>query len=74
MTSPYMPSIETGAKPIAFGDFRFYWLIERGIVTIKPLNEKYALNEQTGFLCSERIDGRLTRREAVKALQMAEEE
>jgi len=70
-TSPFMPGMEAGSKPIAFGDFSFYWLIERGGVTLKALHEKYAVNGVTGFIGTEFVDGRLVRREAVKALAMA---
>lgn len=70
-TSPYMPEIATGNKPVLFGDFSFYWLMERGGVALKPLREKYAAQGVTGFIGTEFIDGRLIRREAVKALTMA---
>lgn len=69
-TSPYMPGIAPGARPILFGDFRFYWLMERGGVSLKPLHEKYAVQGVTGFIGTEFIDGRLVRRDAVKALVM----
>lgn len=70
-TSPYMPGIAAGSKPVVFGNFSFYWLMERGGVTLKPLREKYAAQGVTGFIGMEFIDGRLVRREAVKALAMA---
>jgi len=70
-TSPYMPGINSGSKPIVFGDFNFFWLIERGGVTLKALHEKYAVHGVTGFIGTEFIDGRLLRREAVKAMVMA---
>ena len=70
-TSPHMPKMEAGNMPIAFGDFSFYWLIERGGVTLKALHEKYAVNGVTGFIGTEFIDGRLIRQEAVKVLKMA---
>jgi HK97 family phage major capsid protein len=70
-TSPYMPEIASGAKPVMFGDFRFYWLIERGGIALKPLREKYAAFGVTGFMSTQFIDGRLVRREAVKVLEIA---
>lgn len=73
LTTPYMPSIAAGAKPIAFGDFSYYWLIQRGGAMVKPLHEKYAATGHTGFIGNELIDGRLVRSEAVKVLQMAAE-
>lgn len=69
-TSPYMPEISAGSKPVLFGDFSFYWLIERGGIALNALREKYAANGATGFIGTEFIDGRLIRREAVKALEM----
>ena len=67
-TSPYMPGIGSGVKPILFGDFRYYWLIEGGSITLQPLHEKYARSGVTGFFGIEFVDGRLLRKEAVKAL------
>ncbi len=70
-TSPYMPEIFSGNKPIVFSDISFYWLIDRGGLTLKALNEKYALNGVTGFIGTEFVDGRLVQSEAVKVLVMA---
>ena len=28
-----MPSIGVGAKPVAFGDFSYYWVVDRKLVT-----------------------------------------
>lgn len=69
-TSPYMPGTGAGNKPVLFGDFSFYWLMERGGVALKPLREKYAAQGATGFIGTEYIDGRLIRREAIKAMTM----
>lgn len=68
--SPFMHSLEAGAKPIAFGDFRYFWLLERGYAAILPLFEKYAITGHVGFIGSERIEARLTRPDAVKVLQL----
>ncbi len=70
MISEYMPNAEAGAKPILFGDFSYYWIVKRSPVTVKMLRELFALNSQVGYLAFELIDGRLVRREAVKALQI----
>ena len=72
-TSPYMPGSGNGEKPVLFGDFSFYWLMERGGVTLKPLREKYAAQGAVGYIGTEFIDERLIRREAVKALETAQE-
>ena len=70
MISEYMPNAEAGNKPILFGDFSYYWIVKRSPVTVKMLRELFALNSQVGYLAFELIDGRLVRREAVKALQI----
>lgn len=71
MISEYMPNAESEAKPILFGDFSYYWLVKRSPVTIKVLKELFALNGQTGYLAFEFLDGKLIRRDAVKALQIS---
>lgn len=35
--SEYMPAIETGTKPIAFGDFSYYWIVGRKPVSVRTL-------------------------------------
>ena len=70
MITEHMPNAEAGAKPILFGDFSYYWIVKRSPVTVKSLKELFALNWQTGYLAFEFIDGKLIRRDAVKALQI----
>ena len=69
--SEYMPSVTSGNKPIAFGDFSYYWIINRRPLAVRTLAEKFALNDQTGYLAVEYLDGRLIRREAIKTLQIS---
>ena len=69
-TSPFMPEIAAGAKPILFGDFNFYWIGDRQGVTFKRLNERYADTGQVGFLATKRVDAKLILPEAIKVLQM----
>ena len=68
--SEYMPGAESGSKPIAFGDFSYYWLVDRRPVCIRPLVEKFALLGCIGYLAYEFLDGKLTRSEAIKVMQM----
>ena len=68
-TSAYMPTIAGGAKSVAFGDFKYYWIADRQGRTFKRLNELYAKNGQVGFIGSQRVDGKLTLTEAIKVLQ-----
>lgn len=66
-----MPSIGNGQKVIAFGDFSNYWLVQRFPLTIRTLEEKFAMRGQVGYLGCECLDGKLIRKDAVKVLQMA---
>lgn len=68
--SAAMPSVEEGAFPIAFGDFSYLWIGDRGKRSFKRLNELYATTGQVGFLASQRVDARLTLREAIKTLKI----
>ena len=71
ITSPYMPSIESGKRPIIIGDLSFYWVIERKPLAIQVLSELYKNQGQVGFIGYERVDGKLIRPEAVKTIKMA---
>lgn len=70
--SEFMPDIESGAKPIAFGDFSYYWIVGRKPVSVRTLLEKYVLYDQIGYLAFEFLDGKLVRKEAIKVIKMAE--
>jgi len=65
--------MQSGSKPIAFGDFSYYWIICRSPVSVKALSEKYALLDEMGYLAFEFIDGKLIRPEAVKVIQITTE-
>lgn len=67
-TSTYMPTIAAGAKTVAFGDFKYYWIADRQGRSFKRLGELYAPNGQVGFLGSQRVDGKLILPEAIKLL------
>lgn len=69
-TSPFVPLLGSGTKPILFGDMNYYWVADREGRRFQRLNELYAPNGQVGFLSSERVDGKLILPEAVKCLQM----
>jgi len=68
-TSFFVPTIASGAKTIAFGDFSFYWIADREGRTFKRLDELYARNGQVGFMAYQRVDGKLILPESVKILQ-----
>jgi HK97 family phage major capsid protein len=69
-TSAYVPTIEPGAKVIAFGDFGYYWIADRQGRAFQRLNELYAATGQVGFRATQRVDGKLILKEAVKILKM----
>ena len=67
--SEHMPS---GGKPVAFGDFSYYYIIDRVPLTIRTLVEKYMLRGKMGYLGVEFLDGMLIRPEAVKVLKVGQ--
>ena len=69
-TSSAVPTIASGAKVIAFGDFNYYWIADRQGRVFKKLSELYATTDQTGFVATQRVDGKLILPEAIKVLQM----
>lgn len=72
LISEFMPNAESGSKPIAFGDFSYYWVIGKKPVSVRTLREKFALYGQIGYLAFEFLDGKLIRADAIKVIQMAE--
>ena len=69
-----MPDIEAGEKPIAFGDFSYYWIVDRESACVRCLRERFAIYQQTGYLATEFLDAKLIRPDAVKVLQIAADE
>ena len=69
-TSPYMPTIASGAFPILFGDFGKYNIADRGTRTIQELKEAYAVSGQVGYLMKERVDGALIDNKAMRAIKI----
>ena len=69
ITSAYAPEMAAGSKTVAFGDFSYYWIADREGRVFKRLNELYAANGQVGFMCTQRVDGKLILPEAIKVLQ-----
>ena len=68
--SEHMPSAESGSKPIAFGDFSYYWIVCRRPVSVRTLVEQFVMMDCIGYLAYEFLDGKLVRPEAIKVLQM----
>ena len=75
-TSGYMPAIEgtatkdKGKKVLLFGDFSYYWIADRQNRTLKRLNELYAVNDQVGFIGTQRVDGKLILPEAMQVMAL----
>ena len=71
MTSAYVPMIAAGKPVIAFGDFSYYNIGDRGVRSFAELKELFAGNGMVGFVAKERVDGKLVLAEAVQVLKMA---
>lgn len=69
-TSPYFPVPAAGGTAVAFGDFSYYNIGDRGTRSFAELKELFAGNGMIGFVAKERVDGKLVLPEAVKLLQM----
>lgn len=69
-TSPYFPAIAAGKAAVAFGDFSYYNIGDRGTRSFAELKELFAGNGMVGFVAKERVDGKLVLPEAVKLLMM----
>ena len=69
-TSPYVPTVASGALAIAFGDFQNYWIGDRAGRTVQRLNELYATNGQIGYVATERVDGKVILPEGIQLMKM----
>lgn len=69
-TSAFAPEVKKGSFAIAFGDFSYYKIGDRGYRSFQDLRELFAGQGMTGFLAKERVDGVLVLKEAVKLLKI----
>jgi len=69
-TSQYVPAVAAGNPVLAFGDFRYYNIADRGVRSFATLHELYAGVGQVAFVAKERVDGKLILPEAVQVLKM----
>jgi HK97 family phage major capsid protein len=69
-TSAYVPTVAAGAAVLAFGDYSYYNIGDRGSRSFAELKELYAGNGMVGFVAKERVDGKLVLPEAVQILKM----
>ena len=63
-----MPDIAAGAKPVLFGDFRYFWIIDRSPISMRAFKERFAMTDQVGYVGFELLDSRLVRKDAIKVL------
>ena len=76
VTSTYMPAItgtanaDKNKKVLLFGDFQYYWIADRTNRTLRRLNELYAVNDQVGFIGTQRVDGKLILPEAMQCMKL----
>ena len=69
-TTPYMPKATSGEFALAFGDFSYYNIADRGNRTVRQLGELYAVQDVTAFMILERVDAILTLNEAIRAIKI----
>lgn len=69
-TSPYCPTLAAGKPAIAFGDYSYYNIGDRGIRSLQLLRELFAGNGMIGYVMKERVDGLLILPEAVQILHV----
>ena len=69
-TSAYCPELTAGNSGIAFGDFSYYNIGDRGTRSFQELRELFAGNGMIGYVAKERVDGKLVLPEAVKLLSV----
>ena len=55
---------------MAFGDFSYYNIGDRGTRSLQELKELFAGNGMVAYVMKERVDGRLILPEAVQILKM----
>ena len=67
-TSEYVPE-----DAIAFGDYSYYNIGDRGTRSFKQLTELFAGNGMIGYVAKDRVDGKLILPEAVQILKLKSE-
>ena len=69
-TSDEMPLPTAGLQAIAYGDFKWYRILDRRGLYFQRLNELYATSGQVGFLAYRRYDAKLLDATAIQTLNM----
>jgi len=69
-TSQFAPTAAAGKPLMAFGDYSYYNIGDRGTRSFAELRELFAGNGMIGYVAKERVDGKLVLPEAVKVLNL----
>lgn len=70
LISEFLPDIDSGNKPVFFGDLSYYWIMITQPLRINVLTEHFAAEGAIGYAGNERLDGRLINDEAVSVLEI----
>lgn len=70
-TSPYVPTLASEKPVVAFGDFSYYNIGDRGTRSFSELKELFAGNGMVGYVAKERVDGKLVLPEAIQVMKVA---
>jgi HK97 family phage major capsid protein len=68
-TSAFAPELAAGKPVMAFGDYSYYNIGDRGTRSMQELRELFAGNGMIGYVAKERVDGLLVLPEAVQILK-----
>ncbi|MCC6093473.1 MAG: phage major capsid protein [Eubacterium sp.] len=68
-TSAFAPELATGKPVMAFGDYSYYNIGDRGTRSMQELRELFAGNGMIGYVAKERVDGLLVLPEAVQIMK-----
>lgn len=68
-TSSFAPALAAGKPVMAFGDFSYYNIGDRGTRSVQTLRELFAGNGMVGYVAKERVDGKLVLPEAVQVMK-----
>ena len=58
VTDPNMSVMGTGNTFICIGDFSYYQIADRGVMSVQRLNELYAENGMVGYKVTARVDAK----------------
>ena len=69
-TSQFAPTAAAGKPLMAFGDYSYYNIGDRGTRSFAELRELFAGNGMIGYVAKERVDGKLVLPEAITVLNV----